>query len=231
MEELTPKKRQPSRIESLTHEDAGGESDSNWIVSYADMMTLLVGFFALLYSFAEIDKSKFEKIRAAVTQQFGGKFETPFDDIFESLLVMIENADLTNKVKVQKDAAGLTIVFQGELFFDSGSTEIRASARSTLDSIIDLLKKRAEGFPIFVEGHTDDNPIASPLYPSNWELSAGRASRVVRIFEEFGFLRNLLSAQGFSDTKPVFPNRDAQGNAIAENQARNRRVVIRVTRG
>lgn len=230
MEEL-PKHKKPFAKAEITNEDAGGESDSNWIVSYADMMTLLVGFFALLYSFAEIDKSKFEKIRAAVTQQFGGKFETPFDDIFESLLVMIENADLKNKVKVQKDAVGLTIVFQGELFFDSGSTDIRPTARSTLASIIDLLKKRAAGYPIFVEGHTDDNPIASPQFPSNWELSAGRASRVVRIFEEFGFDRKQLSAQGFSDTKPVFPNRDAQNNAVPENQARNRRVVIRVSRG
>lgn len=206
------------------------DGDGNWIMSYADMMTLLVGFFALLYSFSQVDKAMFEKVREAVSKQFGGRFETPFEDLDEALKSIVMKADLRDKVQIDKDASGISIVFQGSVFFDSGSTELRQEALPTFNLIIDALKHKASGFPIFVEGHTDNSPIQTPQFPSNWELSGARAARVVRLFEEHGFERELLSAQGFSDTRPLLPNNAPDGSPIAENQARNRRVVIRVTR-
>jgi chemotaxis protein MotB len=68
------------------------------------------------------------------------------------------------------------------------------------------------------------------MFPSNWELSGARAARVVRMFETMGFDRRQLQAIGYADTKPLVPNRDAQGAAIPQNQAQNRRVVLRVIR-
>lgn len=209
--------------------DGGGE-DGNWIMSYADMMTLLVGFFALLYSFSQVDKQKFEKLREAISKQFGGRFETPFEDLDEALKSIVMKADLKDKVRVEKDAGGISIIFQGSVFFDSGSTDLKLEAKPTLERIIEALKHKAQGFPIVVEGHTDNTPINTVQFPSNWELSASRAARVIRLFEEKGFERASLQTQGFADTKPLVPNDAADGTALLENRARNRRVVIRVTR-
>ena len=83
---------------------------------------------------------------------------------------------------------------------------------------------------IFVEGHTDDSPISSERYPSNWELSAARASLVVRMLENKGFRKDRLSPQGFADSRPILPNRDEAGKPIPDNQAQNRRVVIRIAK-
>ena len=79
-----------------------------------------------------------------------------------------------------------------------------------------------------VEGHTDDDPIHTARYPSNWELSAGRATGVVRLFIEQGMDTARLKASGFAETRPKVPNRDASGAPVRENQAINRRVLIRV---
>jgi chemotaxis protein MotB len=79
-----------------------------------------------------------------------------------------------------------------------------------------------------VQGHTDDSPINTPQFPSNWELSAARASAVVRYFAEKGIATERMRATGFADTIPKVPNRDPQGNPIRVNQEENRRITIRV---
>jgi chemotaxis protein MotB len=81
---------------------------------------------------------------------------------------------------------------------------------------------------IKVEGYTDDNPIHSGVFPSNWELSSARAGAILRIFEKLGFEPFRLMAIGFGSSRPAYPNRDSNGKAIAENQSLNRRVVIKV---
>ena len=83
---------------------------------------------------------------------------------------------------------------------------------------------------VTVEGHTDDAPIHSAQFPSNWELSTARASAVVHFFLDAGVAPSRLRAAGYADTFPLVPNRDAAGRAIPENQARNRRVVIKLER-
>ena len=77
-----------------------------------------------------------------------------------------------------------------------------------------------------VEGHTDDNPISSPMFPSNWELSSARASSVIREFEKYGFDPSKLTAEGFGSSRPMVPNRDSKGNPLEENQELNRRVIV-----
>jgi chemotaxis protein MotB len=85
-----------------------------------------------------------------------------------------------------------------------------------------------EKYFINVEGHTDDIPIKTARFPSNWELSAARASSVVRYFISLSLNSSRLSASGYADTKPKLPNSDLTGNVLKQNQAANRRVVLRL---
>ena len=221
---------EPNYLEDqiLTHEE--DEGDANWIMSYADMMTLLMAFFAIMFSFSQIDQHKFDEMRQGLSQQFGGKMQMAFSDVDKALEEIIKSGNMEKVVRVDQDGSGLTIVFQGASFFDAGSAQIRTEAKNVLDRILDVIQKSAKGYPVHVEGHTDDMPIKSEVFPSNWELSAGRASLVVRMLESRSFPKELLTAQGFADSRPILPNRDAQGVGIPENQAQNRRVLIRISR-
>ena len=114
-------------------------------------------------------------------------------------------------------------------FFGSGSADLRDSGKSILrDVAVELKSNQYEQYHIVVEGHTDDNPIVTTRFSSNWELSTARAAAVVHFFLDQGLPAQKLHAAGYADTRPKVPNRDADGNAIPENQAQNRRVVIRL---
>jgi flagellar motor protein MotB len=114
-------------------------------------------------------------------------------------------------------------------FFDSGSARLSDGGKAILRGILEpLTSALAEGYRIRVEGHTDDTPIDTPQFPSNWELSTARASAVVHYFLEQGVPAERLRAVGYADTEPKVPNRDAAGNPIPANQAQNRRVVIKL---
>jgi chemotaxis protein MotB len=206
------------------------EGDGNWIMSYADMMTLLMAFFAIMFSFSTIDQGKFDKVREEIAKKFGGKIQMPFEDIQKALEMLIAQENFKDKVLVKQDGSGIYILFQGSVFFEPGDVKIQDESNAVLNKILDVVEEKAKGYPIHIEGHTDDAPIATAHFPSNWELSAARASLVVRMLESRKFSKEFLSAQGFADSQPLVPNRDADGKPILENQAQNRRVIIKITR-
>jgi flagellar motor protein MotB len=112
-------------------------------------------------------------------------------------------------------------------FFASGTATLSDTGQTILGSLLGRLQSPAfAAYRITVEGHTDDAPISSAQFPSNWELSAARAAAVVRFFVEHGVPADRLRAAGYADTRPLVPNRDGAGNPIPENQAKNRRVAI-----
>ncbi len=114
-------------------------------------------------------------------------------------------------------------------FFGSGSATLNESGKSILrDVAVELKSSQYEEYHIVVEGHTDDTPITTTHFYSNWELSTARATAVVHFFLDQGLPAQRLHPAGYADTRPKVPNRDANGNAIPENQAQNRRVVIRL---
>lgn len=206
----------------------GEEGEGPWLVSYADLMTLLMGFFALMLSFSKFDDNKFEKVREESSKLFGGEYKKPFEDLKREIKTVIEAKGLSDQVSVDAGAKGVAITFRGTVFFDSGLVSMRPEAIVLMNELVPVIKKEASGFYILTEGHTDDAPISQGVITSNWELSALRASSITRIFEHAGFERAKLMAVGWSDTKPLVNNHDANGSPLPENQAQNRRVVIQI---
>ena len=129
----------------------------------------------------------------------------------------------------QKGDRITTVEMSSATFFASGSATISRAGEVVLQDVAARLKSdELRDYLITVEGHTDDAPIATPQFPSNWELSTARASAVVHYFLEQGIPARKLRAAGYADTFPKAPNRDAAGSPIPANQAQNRRVVIKL---
>lgn len=204
------------------------ESESNWLMSYADMMTLLVGFFVMLLAFSSLDFKKYEKLKQETTKVFGGEYKVPFEEVSKTLKDVVKAQKLQDQVVFEESEEGITITFRGALFFASGSSELQPKALNLLEKVVPVIQKKGKNFGIIIEGHTDDSPIVTKRFPSNWELSSVRACTVLRLFEENGFPSKKMQALGWGDTKPIVPNRDENGVAIPLNRAQNRRVVIRV---
>ena len=208
------------------------EGEGNWLVSYADMMTLLVGFFVILLSFSNVDAGKFKEAQKSVADKFGGNVEEPLKEMFQKLKMEIDLSNLGEGVEITQDANGISISFLGTVFFNFGSADVKPEALKLLQRIIPVIKDQAVGFNILVEGHTDNVPISkSPIFRNNWELSSVRACRVLEYFETFGFKKSSLTAVGFADSKPAFSNMNSDGTPNTGNQSKNRRVVIKITRG
>jgi chemotaxis protein MotB len=203
-----------------------------WMVTYSDMVTLLLTFFILLFSMSEIDQSKFEEMKGAISGEMLKKeADRPFDEIKKQLQDIIEQRNLEKTVQVDVDPLGVRIEFASSSLYESGSAAIKRNMEVVIDELgqaISNLDMRS--FLIEVEGHTDDIPIRSAKYESNWELSSHRATNIVKLLIKAGIPVQRLKASGFSDSRPVAPNRDVNGVAIPENQEKNRRVLIFVRR-
>ena len=130
-------------------------------------------------------------------------------------------------VEVKPRDNGVELNLRGAAFFDLASAEVKPGGIALLRDIAATLA--GTPYKVTVEGHTDNLPMESWLYPSNWELSSARASRVARFLIDHGVARDHLRVEGLADTQPVAPNTDPAGRASPENQARNRRVVILVS--
>ena len=200
----------------------GDETESAWLVSYADMMTLIVGFFAILLASSKIDPAKFELVKKETTQLFGGQYQIPFKGLSDDMKKIVASSGLSDQIRFQQTEDGVAITFQGAMFFESGAVDLRAEAVTLLTRLAPIIKTKAKDLDILIEGHTDDVPISSSRFPSNWELSSMRACSVLRLFLENGFDAERLKAIGLGSTQPVVPNGDEA------SRSQNRRVVIRL---
>jgi chemotaxis protein MotB len=216
------------RSESYTPDMVHDES--NWLVSYADMMTLLFGFFVLMYTFSRIDEKKFEIVRKDVARYFGGqiKVNPTIKKLEDDVKDVLSQAGLDKNVQLIARDSELELRFQGTLHFVSGTSNLTKDSDFVLAKLIDLIKRSVKADTVSVEGHTDDEPIYSTVYPSNWELSAARASTVVRQFEKYGFDPAKLTTKGYGSSRPLLPNRDSKGDPIPDNQEINRRVIVTI---
>ncbi len=210
-------------------QDDDGE---DWISIYADAITLLMAFFVMLATFSRVDVPIFEQVQAGIAQELGGRTIVQPINLLESQLdAVIDTLGVADAVEVDTDEDGVVLEFAANAFYQSGSALIRPQARPVIEDLAKvMLTARNSRYRILVEGHTDDVPIQTPRFPSNWELSAARAVNVVHVMIAQGVPPRRLAATGLADTQPKLPNRDPVGNPIPENQADNRRIVIHLQR-
>ena len=206
------------------------EEEEAWLLTYADMITLLMAFMVMLINFTKYDiPAMQEAVNAIKNEVGGGKDKSPLQIIKNEIQDIIYELQADEVIHLASDDKGIVIELASSAFYRPGSAEFRPEA---IQVLTELTKKIASPgmatYAIEIEGHTDDDPISTPVYPSNWELSAGRATRVVRFLSDQGIKPQRLKAAGFSDTQPKVPNRTADGAPIRENQAANRRVNIRM---
>jgi chemotaxis protein MotB len=137
---------------------------------------------------------------------------------------LVAEKGLADKVSTVVSQRGLKIrLLTDRLFFDSGSAVVKSAALPALDGIGDIIAAERE-HPVVVEGHTDDRPIATSQYPSNWQLSGARAAAVVQRMTGAGVSPKRLSLTGYAAEHPIEPNSSPSG------RAQNRRVEIILTR-
>ena len=194
--------------------------DELWLISYADLLTLLIGFFVLIIASVPLRRASFERIAAALS---GSRQAAPLDRLREKVDQMVERSpELRDRVRTRDDAEGLGIEFKDALLFDSGSAALRPEARPLIGEIARLLQE-LPARPVTVEGHTDDVPISTRSFHSNWELSSQRAVNVLNGLEAAGIVRGRISTRAWADTRPL----ETQGD-LEQRRSANRRVVIRV---
>ncbi len=208
----------------------GDQNEEIWLITYADLITLLLCFFIILYASASMNKGQWEKIRAAYKAAVTSKDYTTTVDQIKSQMDSILYKEVNAKnVFIDLDDNGITIGFVNSSLYNSGESDLNEDGRKKIDRIANVINSFGNStFIIDVEGHTDDNPISTERFESNWDLSVLRATNVVRYFIEKKISPARLKATGYAETKPLLPNRDDKGNPIPFNQARNRRVVIHI---
>ena len=227
------------------------ESDNHdrWLVSYADFITLLFAFFVVMYALSSINEGKYRVLSNSLLNAFGkvplassqiGLPSPPppsmkprpranpallrereqLTSVARDILRVLAPLVAQGKVRVTQTSRGVNVEINASVLFAPGDASLSPESREALNAVAAVLKK--DDHAIQVEGHTDSVPIQNALFPSNWELSAVRASTVVRLFIDGGIDENRLTAVGHGPTRPVGPNDSAEG------RLRNRRVSVMI---
>ena len=251
-------------------EEEVSEGSPEWLTTYSDMVTLLLTFFVMLFSMANIDKQKFEQVAHSLRAAFmnnntegmfdykdgtevysinesvnsgdiledgdeafnmgqssedgtdlkaKGEEAEKLEEFIERVEKLAEDMELDDYVKVIDEKTHLTLRIDSVILFDLGKADIKASGKDALRKIGNLLKELDKGAAI--QGHTDNLPINTLLFPTNWELSTKRATNVVLfLIAESGVDPTKLTATGNGEFRPIAPN-----NTEA-NRQKNRRIDI-----
>jgi chemotaxis protein MotB len=265
----------PGRRRPKKHEEEEHENHERWMVSYADMMTLLLVLFIVLYAMSQVDKSKFAALAKGLSESFGAPISvqpgpTPDDSVLDGLPGAVDlasaippnptvseaqvdaaaaaaAADRAKRIAAEAQAAydelaaardaldaalkeagyadaarfeiderGLVVhIVADEVLFDAEQAVLRPEGRQILDAVAPTLRDLPNDLGI--EGHANHLPVTpGGRWPSNWELSAYRATTVVRYLAGDGVPQERMAANGYSDTRPLVPPSDP--NAITVNR-------------
>ena len=204
-----------------------------WLITYADLITLLLCFFILLFASANVDQNVWDRVKASYSSKVKNKtISTPLSEIKHQLDSMLMKEVKDKNLEIENKDNAINMRFLSNSFYNSGDAKLLPEGKEIVDKIFKIInavsKQKKANFSLDVEGHTDDNPIATKEFPSNWELSVARASNVVRYLIDRGMEPQRLKASGYADTQPVVSNRNGKGEPIPENQSVNRRVVLRI---
>lgn len=224
------------------------QNHEGWAIPYGDLVTLLLAFFVVMYSISQVNEGKYRIVSDSLNAAFRGHPTTldpvqvgaaaaamlaapvvqlPGEVRAMALRQLAEQAEQAmgpliqqGLVDVERGDGKLSIAIRSDMLFDSGS----AAPSPAAQSVARLLGEVLRDFPvdIKVEGHTDNVPVVSGAFPSNWELSAARATSVVHLLVAGGVVPQHLAAVGYGEYRPVAPN------ATADGRNANRRVVLLV---
>lgn len=210
--------------------------DDAWVITFADMSVLLMCFFVILFALSSPDPRQFKVVADALREK--GFYndavptEDPYEKIKKQLSMSLGASGFDKFIAAMETPRGINIELSSGAFFVPGSAKFTPEALPMLELISQQIAPVAKSeVMIEVEGHTDDSPISSDQFPSNWELSSARASNVVRYLVAKGFPAEKLKVVGRANTQPKAPNRDSAGTPILANQDLNRRVVVKLLKG
>jgi len=236
---------------SLVEQFENDNHPNSWIVTFADMMTLILVFFILLYTLSDYNDKAFRAQIAEVNVVDGeGKqisvidyaarqgrnpeplkavedmlglnpspevIDTPRPKIFTEMESMVNSTDMSESVSLQAMGDQINLQIDGRFLFNSGKARLKDSAKIIFNNLTQLFRENPD-YSIAIRGHTDDLDIETVQFPSNWELSAIRATTVLRYFIQQGLDPERMTATGYADFIPLVPNDSPQ------NRATNRRV-------
>jgi len=200
-----------------------------WVIPYGNLMTILMIFFLVLYAFSfVISEVRFERIVQSLQKDVGGEVNKEYmervikkareREVTEEMYGLIDEKLLKKFANVKIDKKGIKVIFRSPVIFDLGKAELKPEIISVLNAVARVIKDMPN--EIMVGGHTDNKPIVSGEFRSNWELSTARAFSVIRYFIEQGVDSGRLSAIGYGEYRPLYPN-DTE-----EQRAYNRRIEI-----
>lgn len=194
-----------NEVEQAIDEAVGSiKEEQSWLLTYADMMTLLFAFFVLLFSMSSIDPVKISKMQDGMGDQPELK---SFNAVTEDFEDIIEELNIEEKATVSRDPRGVTLEIDGDICFQSGSTILHSTLADVLSLASEKIFSNKNDYRlIIVEGHTDSDPIPKSLkqiFPTNWELSSARASKVVNYLIDIGVNSGKLQASGYADRWPA----------------------------
>ena len=232
-----------------------------WLITYSDLITLLMIFFVVMYAMSKIDQVKFMTLQQSLSQALhqssqvnlqnmgstslisaanpsdqGSKTsgvassqlskqqssDPTLDNLYSQVKTYIQQHHLQANVSILNEQRAVQITLRDVVLFDTGQASLRPGAQQLLRGLVPFLQSLNN--PIVIEGYTDNQPIDTPQFPSNWELSSARAIGVVRFFVGQGIAPQRLSGVGYGQYHPVAPN-----NSPANRQL-NRRVNIVILR-
>lgn len=234
------------------HEEENGEA---WLLPYSDLMTLLLALFIALFAISQTDQKKMSELAQAFTAAFnmggpsffdkagpnvGRRAETPSDEdlgnsayfaenkqleeIQKKMQEYIEENHLEDQLSTEMAEEGLMIRIKERALFPSGSAQLVGQAQSIVPVVAGMLASLPER--VVISGHTDNVPISTAQYPSNWELSASRAMNLMKavLAAEKSLDPARFSAIGYSEYRPIADNKTDAG------RQQNRRVEIFIAR-
>ncbi len=226
------------------------DNHERWLISYADFVTLLFAFFVVMYAISSVNEEKYKtfsnSLSIAFTQHASSspasisqpslnalannrdgrmaaqqrKIREEMKSVSESLQKALGPEIAQGQIGLHQTARGMEVDIRASALFGEGDDKLQGDAKQTLQKLAEVLSR--ENQSVEVEGHTDNVPIKNAKFPSNWELSSGRAGSVVRTLASFGVPENRMTAVGMAANQPIVPN------DTPEHRAQNRRVSITI---
>lgn len=234
------------------------ENHERWLITYSDLITLLMIFFVIMYAMSSVSKAKFTALQQSLAAALHEDTSSPLQNDGKSSLIESASSDnghnpstsTTNQSQVKSsqkidnlakqvhqyivshnlqanvssldEQRGIQITLRDVVLFDTGQATLKPGAQDLLEGLVPFFNRVDN--PIVIEGYTDNQPIDTPQFPTNWDLSTARATDVVKFLQTQHVAPTRLSAVGYGEFHPLVPN------DTAEHRQENRRVNIVIMR-